>query len=358
MERPALGGMARPIPRPRPCHRFPGPCHRVQAPGTAGLWTRYATAYLAGKRSHFGALLRFAGDAFLAGTAVAATVNFIHPVFFWFDDSGTFHGGPARTAMLSVQAALFLLTAVHAFAAAFGAEGASRRRRMTVGLVGVVAAALLALQLFNPLIPCYAMGLLTGGCLLHSFVGEDEKEEYRRKLEKSLAKLWESRRALKDALAAAEQSSRAKTAFLSSMSHEIRTPMNAVIGLNGIARNSIALVPDCPATGKVKDCLEKTDVAENGRIAVEMFAKSGPGWYDAVLMDMRMPEMDRLEAARAIRAMDRPDAKTVPIVALTANAFDEDVQRSMQAGLDAHLSKPVEPETLFETLQGLLGRRG
>ena len=94
--------------------------------------------------------------------------------------------------------------------------------------------------------------------------------------------------------------------------------------------------------------------AENGRIAVDMFQKSEPGYYDAILMDMRMPEMDGLEATRAIRALDRPDAKAVPIIALTANAFDEDVQRSMQAGLDAHLSKPVEPEILFETLENLI----
>ena len=67
-----------------------------------------------------------------------------------------------------------------------------------------------------------------------------------------------------------------------------------------------------------------------------------------------MPEMDGLEATRAIRALDRPDAAAIPIIALTANAFDEDVQRSMQAGLNAHLSKPVEPEILFTTLEDLV----
>ena len=94
--------------------------------------------------------------------------------------------------------------------------------------------------------------------------------------------------------------------------------------------------------------------AENGRIAVQKFAANEPGYYDAILMDMRMPEMDGLEATKAIRAMERQDAKTIPIIALTANAFDEDVQRSMQAGLNAHLSKPVEPEVLFETLENLI----
>ena len=61
-----------------------------------------------------------------------------------------------------------------------------------------------------------------------------------------------------------------------------------------------------------------------------------------------------LEATQTIRAMDRPDAKRIPIIALTANAFDEDVQRSMQAGLNAHLSKPIQPDILFETLESLI----
>ena len=95
------------------------------------------------------------------------------------------------------------------------------------------------------------------------------------------------------------------------------------------------------------------DRAENGRIAVDLFAESEEGYYNAILMDMRMPEMDGLSAAKAIRAMERPDAKTVPIIALTANAFEDDVQRSLQAGLDAHLSKPVDPEKLYETLSRL-----
>ena len=98
----------------------------------------------------------------------------------------------------------------------------------------------------------------------------------------------------------------------------------------------------------------QADHAENGREAVDMFASHEEDYYDAILMDMRMPVMDGLEAAKAIRAMDRPDAGTIPIIALTANAFDEDVQRSMQAGLNAHLSKPVEPEVLFETLKSLV----
>ena len=98
----------------------------------------------------------------------------------------------------------------------------------------------------------------------------------------------------------------------------------------------------------------EADHAENGRIAVEMFEKSTPGTYAAILMDVRMPEMDGLEAAAAIRALNRPDAAKIPIIALTANAFDEDAQRSLQAGMNAHLTKPVEPEHLYQTLEELI----
>ena len=98
----------------------------------------------------------------------------------------------------------------------------------------------------------------------------------------------------------------------------------------------------------------EADVAENGQEAVDMFAAQPPGYYDAILMDMRMPVMDGLEATRVIRAMPREDARRIPIIALTANAFDEDVQRSMLAGLNAHLSKPVETDALFETLETLI----
>ena len=98
----------------------------------------------------------------------------------------------------------------------------------------------------------------------------------------------------------------------------------------------------------------EADHAENGRIAVQMFADSAPGTYSAILMDVRMPVMDGLEATAAIRALGRADAATIPIIALTANAFDEDVQRSLQAGMNAHLTKPIEADHLLETLGELI----
>ena len=98
--------------------------------------------------------------------------------------------------------------------------------------------------------------------------------------------------------------------------------------------------------------------AENGKLALDMFSQSPEGFYDAILMDIRMPEMDGLAATKAIRALPREDAKTVPIIAMTANAFDEDVQLSLQAGMNAHLSKPVEPENLYQMLEELIASQG
>lgn len=90
--------------------------------------------------------------------------------------------------------------------------------------------------------------------------------------------------------------------------------------------------------------------AENGLRAMEMYGKSPDGYYDAILMDIRMPLMDGLTAARNIRHLSNPDAETIPIIAMTANAFDDDIEKSKAAGMDAHLAKTIEPERLFQTL--------
>ncbi|MBR4471911.1 MAG: response regulator [Erysipelotrichaceae bacterium] len=97
--------------------------------------------------------------------------------------------------------------------------------------------------------------------------------------------------------------------------------------------------------------------AQNGKEALDMFTENEAGYFDAILMDVRMPVMDGLEASENIRASKKEDAKKIPIIALTANAFDEDVKRSLQAGMDAHLSKPVEPQHLYDTLKALIYRK-
>ena len=101
----------------------------------------------------------------------------------------------------------------------------------------------------------------------------------------------------------------------------------------------------------------ESERAENGQAAVEMFQKADPHSYDAILMDVRMPIKDGLTATAEIRALEREDAASIPIIAMTANVFDEDVERSLAAGMNAHLSKPIEPEKLFAELRRLIGRK-
>ncbi len=169
-----------------------------------------------------------------------------------------------------------------------------------------------------------------------------------------------------EAVAAGVDSFIAKPLFSGTLIDEFKKVLKKKnIGSNDNRRKAdlkgrrILLAEDMPVNAEIMMMVLQmreieADLAENGRIALEMFSKSTEGYYDAILMDMRMPEMDGLEATQRIRALDRPDAKKIPIIALTANAFDEDVQRSLQAGLNAHLSKPVEPEVLFETLETML----
>lgn len=98
------------------------------------------------------------------------------------------------------------------------------------------------------------------------------------------------------------------------------------------------------------------DLAENGEQAVSVFEQSPEGEYDAILMDIRMPVMDGLEAARHIRALKRDDARSVPIIAMTANAYDEDIKKSHDAGMNAHLAKPIDLKALYETLEQFVGQ--
>ena len=122
-----------------------------------------------------------------------------------------------------------------------------------------------------------------------------------------------------------------------------------------LAGRRILIAEDIELNAEVlRDLLDLEDIrserAANGKKALEMFSARPAGYYDAILMDIRMPVMDGLRATEEIRALERPDAKTIPIIALSANVYDEDVQSAKDAGMNAHLPKPVDADQLYKTL--------
>mgnify|MGYP000116859078 FL=1 len=105
---------------------------------------------------------------------------------------------------------------------------------------------------------------------------------------------------------------------------------------------------------------EGADVTKawNGQEAVELFRKSGPGGFDVIFMDIMMPVMNGYEATKMIRSLDREDAKEIPIIAMTANAFTEDRIRAKEAGMDEHIAKPVDVELLIKVIHKLVEYNG
>jgi len=155
-----------------------------------------------------------------------------------------------------------------------------------------------------------------------------------------------------------------KPLFASNVIEEYKAASNKRISNKQIIDNKnlegkrILLAEDVEINAEIiKSILEMkgivVEIAFDGLDAVEKYKNHDEKYYDAILMDMMMPRMDGLEATKKIRKMKRMDSKSIPIIALTANAFDEDVQRSLQAGLNAHLSKPVKPEVLYDILKKL-----
>jgi len=96
------------------------------------------------------------------------------------------------------------------------------------------------------------------------------------------------------------------------------------------------------------------ETAVDGQKAIEKYLEQPAGYYALILMDVRMPVMDGLTAAARIRASGRPDAESIPILAMTANAFQEDVKKSLDAGMNAHLTKPIEPVRLYAAIEQVL----
>ena len=104
----------------------------------------------------------------------------------------------------------------------------------------------------------------------------------------------------------------------------------------------------------LKDAGFRTEVARNGREAVDMLKEAGPGYYQVILMDIQMPVMNGYDAAREIRGLEDPALSSIPILAMTANAFEEDKRESLRCGMNGHISKPIDVENLFRTLETAL----
>ena len=108
------------------------------------------------------------------------------------------------------------------------------------------------------------------------------------------------------------------------------------------------------AVAILEDAGFSTEVASNGQIAVEMLTKSEPGYYQAVLMDVQMPVMGGYEATKKIRELENKELAKIPIIAMTANAFEEDKQEALRCGMNGHIAKPIDIQNLFETLDAVL----
>ncbi len=124
-----------------------------------------------------------------------------------------------------------------------------------------------------------------------------------------------------------------------------------ILVVDDIEANYIILMKILSAQGAI------CEAVENGQEAVDAFLNSPPGTYDLILMDVQMPVMDGYEATRAIRASDHPEAQIIPIIAMTANAFVDDVRDAINAGMDAHITKPVQLDKLKSTIQQVLESR-
>lgn len=136
---------------------------------------------------------------------------------------------------------------------------------------------------------------------------------------------------------------------------EEREQDESEIDTNALRNKRILMVEDVEINRVIlKELLSGSGLileeAVNGRDGVEKFRRTEPGYYDLIFMDIRMPVMDGYEATKQIRELKHPDAKTIPIIALTANAYSEDINMSMQAGMDGHISKPIDIENVKEVL--------
>ena len=136
---------------------------------------------------------------------------------------------------------------------------------------------------------------------------------------------------------------------------ELQTEELMGSGVENIHGRNLLLAEDNELNAEIAQTLLEDEgaivtIVHNGQQAIDIFKENPPGTFDAILMDVMMPVVDGLSATKGIRALDREDAKKIPIIAMTANAFDEDIKRCMEAGMNAHLSKPLEMDKVIETI--------
>lgn len=146
------------------------------------FWTQYVIAYL-DEKNLLRTFLHYAGRIVFVFQIVLAIGNLFVPILFQLVEDGAYHAGPARHAMLIIQIVIFLLTAVYALHVAARTDDERRNRYRTIGMFGVIMAALLSVQFFYPLLPLYSIGYMLGTCFLRTFIIENENREYRRELE-------------------------------------------------------------------------------------------------------------------------------------------------------------------------------
>ena len=126
---------------------------------------------------------------------------------------------------------------------------------------------------------------------------------------------------------------------------------------DALSGKRVLVVEDQPMNVQILSMILKkagmfVEIAENGQEALDAFTNHAAFYYDVILMDVRMPVMDGLMATEKIRETVRQDSKLIPIIAMTANAFESDIKMCIQSGMNAHLSKPIEPQRLFQVLSG------
>lgn len=158
-----------------------------------------------------------------------------------------------------------------------------------------------------------------------------------------------------------------KPIFLS----ELRSCLYSVIGTDTVGSEETAARFDGVETGRIllaednelnqeialailEDAGFSVEIARNGRIAVEMMKSAKPGYYQMVLMDVQMPEMDGYEATKEIRKLEDKELAAIPIIAMTANAFEEDKREALRCGMDGHIAKPINVDVLLDTLGKIL----